>query len=428
MNDSSSPASAQDAQETPRALNALPARAPTGPLAAFAPAGPHEAAKLRIAAAVDATRDQILDLSHRIHSHPEVAFEEERAAAWIAEILNSHGFAVENPAGSLATAIRATRRGGGGSGARIGILAEYDALPGLGHGCGHNTMAASGVGAAIALASLAEELPGEIVFLGTPAEERGSGKKIMIDDGLFDGIDAALLFHPCDRNHVESQPLASEDVDLVFHGLQAHAAADPWRGRNALDAMILLFSSVGLWRQQLRTDARVHGIIQEGGTAANIIPDRTRAWFMLRSADQAYYEEMKTRFTALAEAAALATDTTVDIGFSGGAMTMKPNRTLEARWVANAAAYGVVDMGPDPNSGSTDMGNVSWVCPTIHPELAIAPEGTPGHSILFRDAAATPAADATTLLAATLVAQTAYELFLDPELVAAAWREFRGPD
>jgi len=405
------------------------ATAPTapGPLAGIAPAGPHEAAKTRLAEAVDAARDEILGLSHRIHEHPEPAFEEEQAAGWVAEALRSHGFSVEHPAGTLATAIRATLRGGrGGDGPRVGILAEYDALPGLGHGCGHNTMAASGVGAAIALASIAAELPGEIVFLGTPAEERGSGKKTMIDDGLFAGVDAALLFHPCDRNHVESHPLASEDVDIVFHGLQSHAAADPWLGRNALDAMITLFSSVGLWRQQLRPDARVHGIIQEGGTAANIIPDRTRAWFMLRSADQAYYEEMKARFLDLVNAAGLATGTTPDITFSGGAMTMKQNRTLEARWVANAAAYGVVDAGPDPNSGSTDMGNVSWVCPTIHPELSIAPLGTPGHSILFRDAAATPAADATTLLAATLVAQTAYELFADPELVAAAWRDFRG--
>ena len=138
-----------------------------------------------------------------------------------------------------------------GDGPRIGILAEYDALPGLGHGCGHNTMAASGVGAAIALAALADELPGEIVFLGTPAEERGSGKQIMIDDGLFEGLDAALLYHPCDRNHVESYPLASEDVDVVFTGLQSHASSDPWRGKNALDALILLFTSVGLWRQQL---------------------------------------------------------------------------------------------------------------------------------------------------------------------------------
>src|SRR4029453_9015087 len=157
-------------------------------------------------------------------------------------------------------------------------------------------------------------------------------------------------FHPCDRSHVESQPLASEDVDVLFHGLQAHAAADPWKGRNALDAMVLLFGSVGLWRQQLRPEARVHGIIQEGGTAANIIPERTRAWFMLRSADQAYYGEMKARLSALASAAA----TTVEVTVSGGGMTMKGNTTLEARWVANAAAYGIQDQGPDPNSGSTD--------------------------------------------------------------------------
>jgi amidohydrolase len=396
-------------------------------LADIEPAGPEAATKRRIAAAVDAARDEIIELSHRIHAHPEVAFEEEQASAWVAEALARHGFEVERPAGRLATAVRATRHGGrGGSSPRIGILAEYDALPGLGHGCGHNTMAASGVGAAIALAAVGDELPGQIVFLGTPAEERGSGKQIMIEDGLFEGVDAALLFHPCDRSHVLSLPLASEDVNVVFHGLQAHAASDPWKGRNALDAMILLFSSVGLWRQQLRPDVRVHGIIQEGGTAANIIPDRSRAWFMLRSPDQAYYEVMKERFRALAEAAALATDTTAEVTFSGGSTTMKPNPTLEARWVANAAAYGIQDQGPDPNSGSTDMGNVSWVCPTIHPELSIAPEGTPGHSIRFRDAAATPAADETTLLAATLVAQTAYELFADPALVEAAWRDFRG--
>jgi amidohydrolase len=409
--------------------------APTGPLAAIAPGGPHEIGKARLAAAVDAARDEIIALSHRIHANPEPAFEETQAATWVAAVLREHGFTVEHPAGSLATAIRATRRGGAAAtdaatgpatGPRIGILAEYDALPGLGHGCGHNTMAASGVGAAIALASLADELAGEIVFLGTPAEERGSGKQIMIDDGLFDGIDAALLFHPCDRSHVESQPLASEDVEVVFHGLQAHASSDPWRGKNALDAMILLFSSVGLWRQQLHPESRVHGVIQEGGTAANIIPERTRAWFMLRSPDQADYEQMRSRFRDLVNGAALATDTTAEVTFSGGAKTMKQNTTLEARWIANAAAYGVVDEGPDANSGSTDMANVSWVCPTIHPELAIAPEGTPGHSIQFRDAAATPAADATTLLAATLVAQTAYELFVDPDLLAAAWREFRG--
>jgi amidohydrolase len=399
---------------------------PSRPLTAARPAPPYEDVKARLAAAVEASSAEIVELSHRIHANPEPAFEEHQSAAWVAEALAGHGFEIEMPVGRLATAIRATRRGGlGGDGPRIGILAEYDALPGLGHGCGHNTMAASGVGAAIALASIAEELPGEIVFLGCPAEERGSGKAFMIDDGLFAGIDAALLFHPCDRSHVVSQPLASEDVDVLFTGLQAHAAADPWKGRNALDAMILLFSSVGLWRQQLRPDVRVHGIIQEGGTAANIIPDRTRAWFMLRSPDQAYYEEMRERFNALADAAALATGTSVEVTYTGGAMSMHQNTTLEARWVENAAAYGIVDQGPDPNSGSTDMGNVSWVCPTIHPELAICDQGVAGHSIAFRDAAAQPRADETTLLAATLVAQVAYELFADPTLVAAAWAEFR---
>ena len=397
------------------------------------PAPPYVDAKARLAAAVEAARDEIVDLSHRIHADPESAFEEHHAAAWVAEILARHGFTVEHPAGSLATAVRATRRGGrttgtGGNGPRIGILAEYDALPGLGHGCGHNTMAASGVGAAIALATLADEIPGEIVFLGTPAEERGSGKQIMIDDGLFFGLDAALLYHPCDRNHVESRPLASEDVDVVYTGLQSHASSDPWRGRNALDALILLFTSVGLWRQQLRPTARVHGIIREGGTAANIIPDRTSAWFMVRSDDETDYEHMRDRFRELCEAAARATDTTVEVTFSGGARTMRNNRVLADRFRANMAAYGIADQGEDPNAGSTDMANVSWVCPTIHPDLAIAPEGTPGHSILFRDAAASPRADEVTLLAATLIAQTAFELFSDADLVAAAWDEFRTTD
>jgi len=182
---------------------------------------------------------------------------------------------------------------------------------------------------------------------------------------------------------------------------------------------------VGLWRQQLRPTARVHGIVKEGGTAANVIPDRASAWFMIRSDDEADYERMRERFRQMCEAAALATGTTVEVTFSGGARTMRNNRVLAERFRANMAAYGIADEGDDPNAGSPDMANVSWVCPAIHPDLAIAPEGTPGHSILFRDAAATPRADETTLLAATLVAQTAYELFADPELVASAWREFR---
>ena len=211
----------------------------------------------------------------------------------------------------------------------------------------------------------------------------------------------------------------------MFTGLQSHASSDPWRGKNALDALIALFVSVGLWRQQLRPTARVHGIIREGGTAANIIPDRTAAWFMIRADNDAEYDRMRDRFLLMCEAAAQATDTTVAVTVSGRATTMRNNQVLADRFRANMGAYGIVDQGDDLNAGSTDMANVSWVCPTIHPDLAIAPEGTPGHSVLFRDAAATPRADDTTLLAATLIAQTAYDLFADPAVVEAAWQEFR---
>ena len=395
-------------------------------LAVTRPTEPHAVTKARIAAAVEAARDEILGLSHRIHANPEPAFEEHKAAGWVAETIARHGYAVQHPAGRLATAVRGTLRGGAGPGGRVGILAEYDALPGIGHACGHNTMAASGVGAAIGLAAVADELAGEVVFLGTPAEERGSGKQFMLDDGLFDGVDAALLFHPSDMTEVEARLLASEDVDVTFHGRASHAASEPWEGRNALDALILLFNAVGLWRQQLRPESRVHGIILEGGSAANIIPDRGVARFMVRSPDQAYFEGMRRHFRELCEAASLATGCAVDVEFSGRSDTMRHNHVLGARYLANMQPYGLHDDPPSDNLGSSDMGNVSQVLPTIHPSLAICDRGVPGHSIEFREAARSARADEVTLIAATVAAQVACELLTDPALVAAAWREFRG--
>ena len=359
--------------------------------------------KARAAAAVEAARPEILELSARIHANPEPAFEEHRAAAWCAEAIAGHGYTVEHPAGRLATAVRGRLTGGKGPhGPRIGVLAEYDALPGLGHGCGHNTMAASGVGAAIALAGLRAEFAGEIVFLGTPAEERGSGKQFMLDDGLFEGLDAALLFHPGDRDMVGCMLLASEDVDVTFSGKAAHAAGEPWEGKNALDAAVLLFQAIGLWRQQLPQHARVHGIVLEGGTAANIIPDRATARFMIRSTDQAYFESMRDRFRALVAGAAMMADVQGQLVFSGGSTTMKDSDVLGGLWRANLEAAGRVDEGVDPEHiGSSDMGNVSLVLPTIHPTLAICDHGVPWHSIESRDAAATPRAAETTLVAAT---------------------------
>ena len=382
----------------------------------------------RIASIVVGHRAEILEVSRRIHADPEVAFEERHAAALVAEVIERHGYAVERGVGGLPTAVRGTLTGGlGADGPTIGVLAEYDALPGLGHGCGHNTMAASGVGAAIALAELAPLFRGRIMFLGTPAEELGSGKEILLQAGVFEGIDAALLFHPSDRTHTRVILLASEDVDVVFAGLQAHAAADPWLGRNALDAMIALFTSIALWRQQLRPETRVHGIITDGGTAANMIPARTAGRFMIRARDQETYDLMRTRFEDLVRAAALATGCEGTVTFSGRSTVMRNNEVLAGLWSANLAAAGVADGEPVAElSGSSDMGNVSLALPAIHPCVAICDEGVAGHSIEFRDAAAMPRADEVTLLAATLVAQTAFRLLDDPSMVAAAWREHRG--
>jgi amidohydrolase len=391
-----------------------------------APAEPYADVKRRAAEAILAARAEILDLSHRIHANPEPAFEERQAATWVAEAVRRHGYAVEHPAGRLETAVRGVLPGGrGGATPRIGILAEYDALPGLGHGCGHNTMAASGVAAAIGLAAIAADLPGEIVFLGTPAEERGSGKQVMIDDGLFDGVDAALLFHPSSATYSECRLLACEDVDVTFTGRQAHAAADPWEGLNALDAMVMLLNGIALWRQQLPPDARLHGIVLDGGTAANIIPARTVGRFMIRTATESAFAPMRERFRALVAAAAQATGCQGEAIFSGASSTMLHNATIGQRFAAQMAAHGLRDSPPDPLPGSSDMGNVSQLLPTIHPHLAIAEGDVAGHSIEFRDAAATPRADDTTLLAGILVAETAIELFRDPALVDAAWVEFR---
>jgi amidohydrolase len=384
--------------------------------------------KARIAQLVQADREVILGISRAIHADPEIAFQEVRAAARIADLLDARGFAVDRGVGSLPTAIRATLPGGRGAhGPRIGILAEYDALPGVGHGCGHNTMAASGVGAVLALAAMASRIRGTIVFLGTPAEEAGSGKAIMLEEGAFEGIDAALLFHPSDRTHTRVILLASEDVEVVFTGAEAHASSDPFLGRNALDAMIGLFGGVGLWRQQLPVGARVHGIITDGGRAANIIPGRTAASFMLRARDQDTYERVKARFGDLVRAAALAADCESSVTFSGASTAMRDNAVLARLWSGNMTAAGVEDGEPVPElAGSSDMGNVSMALPAIHPCVAICAEGVPGHSDAFRDAAASPRADEVTLLAATLVAQTALDLYRDPALVDAAWREHRG--
>ena len=377
--------------------------------------------------AVQAVLPEALDLSHRVHATPEIAFQERNASRWTAELLERHGFEITAPAGGLETAFVAQWRGAG-EGPVIALAGEYDALPEVGHGCGHNLMCSSSAGAAIAAARvLGRDFGGEIRFIGTPAEEAGNGKVHLIEAGVFADVDACLQIHPSDSNSAEIMCLAVTEVGVTFHGVLAHASADPWLGKNALDAIVLLHTMVAQWRQHLKPGERVHGIITHGGAAPNIVPDLTRGRWYLRTPVDEDLDAMIERFRTMAEAAATATGCTVDLDHDpkNRCRTMLNNPTLLELWRRGLADVGIADDPVDPNAGSTDMANVSHEVPTIHPYMAIAPRGTPGHSHEF--AAHAGGADGDEMLpkAIRVLATTAVALVRDPALVERAWVELR---
>ena len=380
----------------------------------------------RLAAIVAEVMPEALELSHRVHAEPEIAFEERHASTWTAELLERHGFEITRPVAGLETAFTA-RRPGPRRGPVIAFLGEYDALPEVGHGCGHNLMCSSSAGAAIVAArELGDDFEGEIRFIGTPAEEAGSGKVTMIEEGVFGDVDVALQIHPSDRTNAEIACLAITDVDVTFHGKLAHASADPWLGRNALDALVLLYTMVAQWRQHLKPRERVHGIITHGGAAPNIVPDLTRGRWFLRTPIDEDLEPMVTRFREMAEAAALATGTTVEVTEAPNRMrTMVNSQALLEIWRRELAAAGWQDGPIDMNAGSTDMANVSHEVPTIHPMMAIAPEGTPGHSREFAEHAAGAGGDEMLPVAIRVLAATGVELIRNPAVVQRAWAELR---
>jgi len=378
----------------------------------------------RLQAAVDEVLPEVLELSHNVHGTPEIAFEEHQAAAWTAGLLERHGFDVTRPIGGLETALQARWRGGDGP--VIAFAGEYDALPEVGHGCGHNLMCSSSAGAAIAAAKLlGPTFDGEIRFIGTPAEEAGSGKVYLVNAGVFDDVDACLQIHPSDRTNAEVACLAITDIEATFHGKLSHASADPWLGKNALDAIVLLYTMVGQWRQHLKPGERVHGIITHGGAAPNIVPDLTSGRWFLRTPVDADLEEMIERFGTMAQAAASATGCTVDVTEDPATRlrTMLNNPTLLEVWRRHLDAAGWTDGPVDPNTGSTDMTNVSHRVPTIHPMMAIAPEGTPGHSREFAAHAGGDGGDGMLPIAIRVLAASAVELIERPSLLDGAWSE-----
>ena len=382
------------------------------------------AVKDLIGQAVDRLADELEALSRQIHDHPELAYQEVKAAGWLADFLAKHGFKVERGVAGVETAFRGTIENGAGP--TIAILCEYDALPQIGHACGHNVIATAGAGAGAALAAVRDKLPaGRVQVIGTPAEEGGGGKVKLIQGGVFRDVDAAMMIHGFDRWILHQDLLGIVRVGFEFRGKAAHASADPWEGVNALDAVIQTFNNVSMLRQQIRPDARIHGIVTHGGAAPNIIPEMAACTFYVRAAKLDYMWELHKRVLACAEGAAKATGCTVTvIDKEAPYEPLKRNDTLLGLFRANMTSVGAQESPAPDRLGSSDIGNVSQVIPAIQPMVQIAPSGTPIHSRAFEAAAVSPLARQGMCQAAKTMAMTTLDLLADPGLLKRARAEF----
>ena len=380
----------------------------------------------RVDEAVDAEARSLADLSSKIHAHPELRFEEVKAAAWICELLEGRAHRVERGVGGMPTAFRA--RAGASGGAKVAILAEYDALPEIGHACGHNLIATSAVGAFLAAAKVAGDAGGEVVLIGTPAEEGGGGKIKLLRAGAFEGIDAAMMFHPFDRDLLAHAALASLWIRFTFKGTPSHAAAAPHVGSSALTACMDLFRLVDGQRVHFRDGVRVHGYITDGGQAVNIIPERAACEFSVRARDTTELARIQAIVTRCGKAAAMASGVEVESDVREGYRDMKNNMTLARRFGAHLGALGrrFVETDATLGAGSTDMGDVSHEVPSIHPYLGIVDAGAAlCHEHRFTAAAGSDRGTRTALDAAKALGRTAVELLADGALrdaVRAEWK------
>ncbi len=370
------------------------------------------ALKARVRERVDARGASFDRIALAIHERPELAFEERFACAELVRALEAEGVRVRRDAGGLATAF--TAEAGKGKPV-VALLAEYDALPGLGHACGHNVMGTASTLAFLALRDVGGDLAGTVRLVGTPAEEHGNGKVHLIRAGAFADADAAMMYHAGDRDELDPLMLAMVGLEVELLGKAAHAAAEPHEGRNALDALLLGWTALSALRLVVRSDARFHGIITDGGKAANIIPDRAAARLMVRSPDNAYLRELQRRVLACFEGAATQTGCELRHTWSETCELVRTNRPLAEAFAANTRALGreMRPRRPGDTHGSTDMGNVTSVVPGIHPFLSITDGPVPGHSVAFAAAAATPRALETMRLGAKALAMTALDVIAD---------------
>jgi len=384
-----------------------------------------EALKTSVIKEVDANRSQLKELGLKIHSKPELGFQEVKAAAWLTQYLEQNGFTVERGISELPTAFKASYGHGKPT---IAIMAEYDALPNLGHACGHNLIAASAVGAGVASKLAVDHCGGTILVIGTPAEEIYGGKVTMADRGAFDNLDAAMLVHPGQYNSALFYTFAAQALEVEFFGKAAHAAAAPETGINALEAMLQSFAAINSLRQHIRDKSRIHGIITDGGDAANVIPAHSAANFLIRAEDDAYLDELKQKVLNCFVGAATASGARLEYRWGDVRYApMHSNPTLAQLFSQNLQFLGREVSIPDPNKlqASTDMGNVSQLTPGIHGFVSITSPEVAFHTPEFALAAASEAGTHGLLDGAKALAMTVVDLVANPEMVTKIKEEFQ---
>ena len=376
----------------------------------------HESIKQRI----DEVSEELISASHAIHANPELAFKEFFACETLTNALEHHDIKTEKAVYSLETSFEA-KLNTDSAGPTVAILAEYDALPGIGHACGHNIIATSALGAALGLHAVAQELQGGVRLIGTPAEEKGGGKELMARNGAFEGIDAAMMIHPAGTNLASMPCICVAEVEVIYHGKSSHASAMPHKGINALDGLLLAYQAISNLRQHIRSTERIHGIITEGGSAPNIVPDRSAGQFYVRAADDKELAQLKPRVQSCFEAGAKGSGCEVEVNWANvDYLDLNTNWPLAELFQEHAESLGrefipyeeAVKFG----AGSTDMGNVSHRLPSIHPMLAVAPPNVVIHNPEFAKWAASEKGDAAVIDGAKALALTATDFLLSTEL------------
>jgi len=374
--------------------------------------------KQQVCADIDSRSADLISISHEIHAHPELNFQEKFAHEILTQYIADSKLKVDRGAFELDTAFDVSVRGGNGP--TVAVICEYDALPGIGHACGHNIIAAAGLGAGVALSALAELCGVNLRLMGTPAEEGGGGKVEMARKGAFKNIDAAMMIHPSDQDLARMNAIAIQQLFVRFEGLAAHAAVSPDKGKNALDAAVLGYMNVAAMRQHIRPTERVHGIFTKAGEKPNIVPREAEMDWYVRSDTIESLQPLKARIAKCLEAGAMAADCTISFDWQKNTYAdLVDNLPLLTSYVQNSSQMGralTTDLLPGTGGGSTDMGNLSYLVPSIHPMLQVAPRGVSLHSAQFAEFTASKDADKAVLDGAKIMAMTAIDVWLSETL------------